>query len=39
MDNYFTLDKRMKREQRAEKIQQLLDGLKEQTYSQKYGIC
>lgn len=33
MDNYFTLDKRMRKGvQRAEKIQQLLDGLKEQTY-------
>ena len=33
MDNYFTLDKRMRKGmQRAKKIQQLLDGLKEQTY-------
>lgn len=33
MDNYFTLDKRMRKGvQRAEKIQQLLESLKEQTY-------
>lgn len=33
MDNYFTLDKRVRKGiQRAEKIQQLLDGLKTQTY-------
>ena len=36
MDNYFTLDKRMRNGvQRAEKIQQLLEGLKEQTYFTK----
>lgn len=33
MDNYFTLDKTVRKgKQRAEKIQQLLEGLKEQTY-------
>ena len=33
MDNYFTLDQRMRKGiQRAEKIQQLLESLKEQTY-------
>ncbi len=33
MDNYFTLDKKMRKgAQRAERIQQLLDFLKEQTY-------
>ena len=33
MDNYFTLDSRMRKgAQRAEKIQQILNGLKEQTY-------
>lgn len=36
MDNYFTLDKRVRKgKQRAERIQQLLDGLKEQTYFTK----
>jgi hypothetical protein len=33
MDNYLTLDKRIRKgEQRAERIQQLLEGIKEQTY-------
>lgn len=33
MDNYYTLDTRIRRgKQRAERIQQLLDALKEQTY-------
>ncbi len=36
MDNYFTLDKRVRKgKQRAEKIQQLLESLKEQTYFSK----